>query len=463
MVNKDNMPGKQGAKILENEIRDPIHGFITPSRKEMRVIDSQIFQRLRRIRQLAMAYLVYPGATHTRFEHSLGTLSIVGNIALKLCGAGHIRESDIEAIRLAGLLHDLGHGPFSHISEYLLVKHFPETDSNIEEIHEDITSKLIERSDDIKKILGVRLRDSVLEILRSRDLKKDIINGPLDADKLDYLLRDAYYAGVKYGEFDLPKILESMTVIGKGPSARLGITEEGIHAVEQYVMAKHHMTIQVYRHRVRAITDAMIIRGIELAINANDRTMKALYEYKNTESYLRNYVEWWDQKVIDHILGCGNRKSMEIFRCLFLRKLFKRIHRRKINEREIQNLETLNRFLKLSDDDRIRLEREISKIKDIRSDPDFVILNIDSIENPTYRPPSSEMGEQEIQVLYQSGISKYLKDVDDSIMNLKNVEDRQQYIEVYAQCPKLESLTGKQKERKFEQIDTEIRKILYGN
>lgn len=276
-------------------IRDPIHSFICLSDQELKVVNTQIFQRLRRIRQLAMADLVYPGATHTRFEHSLGVLHIADKIARQLEAAKVIKPLDHIPIRLAALLHDLGHGPFSHISEYLLGQHYDHSkipSMPIEEIHEDLTVRLIENSDELKNILGQELCGDIATVLRERDIRKDVVSGPLDADKLDYLLRDAYYAGVKYGSFDLSKILESMIPIGTDPSARLGIKEEGVHAVEQLIMAKHHMTVQVYRHRVRAITDAMIIRGIELAIKDGEREMKMLYEYNGSDEYLENYLQW---------------------------------------------------------------------------------------------------------------------------------------------------------------------------
>jgi len=193
-------------------IRDPIHGFISLSDREMKVVNTEIFQRLRRIRQLAMASLVYPGATHTRFEHSLGVLFIADRIAHQLVEAGILRRNDIAPIRLSALLHDLGHGPFSHISEHVLTNHRKRKPGKQSEgVHEEITANLIQHSHELKKILGSSLCDEIVEILSKNDIRKNVVSGPLDADKLDYLMRDAHYAGVKYGWFDLSKILDKRT------------------------------------------------------------------------------------------------------------------------------------------------------------------------------------------------------------------------------------------------------------
>ena len=132
-----------------HEMRDPIHGFIKLSKRERDLIDTQVFQRLRRIRQLAMTFLVYPGAVHTRFDHSIGVMHIAGRICTRLqeLNPKRICDEDIDRVRLAALLHDVGHGPFSHVSEHLLDKYAPtdaDTGQNLEKIHEKITVDIIQ-------------------------------------------------------------------------------------------------------------------------------------------------------------------------------------------------------------------------------------------------------------------------------------------------------------------------------
>jgi uncharacterized protein len=451
-------------KMDEFRIRDPIHNFISFSEKEINIINTEIFQRLRRIRQLALADLVYPGCTHTRFEHSLGVSYIADKIARQLISAAVINDRDILPIRIAALLHDLGHGPFSHISEYILTKNYrPKKGSRaeIEEIHEDITIRLIKTSKIFKNILGPKLLHETISILENRDVRKDIVSGSLDADKLDYLLRDAYYAGVKYGSFDLAKILESLIPIETGRSAHLGINFEGIHAVEQLILAKHHMTVQVYRHRVRAITDAMIIRGIELAIKHDDKVIKELYEYKISNMYLENYIKWCDIKVIDHMLNCKYANAREIFQRLYQRRLFKLIHRKAINDKEMKDVGLRSKFLSLEDGKQHAYEKRISNVKELNCNSDHVILNIITIKNPTYRAPLGKISEDEIQVKLEDGVTIYLKEIYGSVMNLANIEDKQQYIEVYAPGEKWQYFKKSQKEKYLKKLDNEIATILY--
>jgi hypothetical protein len=448
-------------------IRDPIHGFICISDLEIKVINTSLFQRLRRIKQLALADLVYPGTGHSRFEHSLGVLNIASQIVEQMLKSKVIKKSDVQPIRLAALLHDLGHGPFSHISEYLLEKHSDRSKipsgSSIEEIHEDITIKLIQKSDELKKILGSNLIGEIINIIKGNDIRKDIISGPLDADKLDYLMRDAHYAGVKYGWFDLSKILESMIPIEiPGSFPRLGIKEEGVHAVEQLVMAKHHMTVQVYRHRIRAITDSMIIRGIDLAIENGDKEIEKIYKYDGSDKYLRNYIQWWDSKIMDHMLKCESRIARKIFERLFKRKLLKQIHKKGINPREIEDSNLRNKFLNLKPEERLNFEKKISKIGILNCDADQVILNVVSIKNPTYRSPAGRISEDEIQVWSEKKRKpEHLKEIHWSVMHLAHVEDKQQYIEVYAPGEKWSGYSDSTKEKYLRRLNTSVEKILY--
>jgi HD superfamily phosphohydrolase len=182
------------------EIRDPVHGFIQREPHERDLIDTKLFQRLRSLRQLAMAYLVYPGATHTRFDHSVGAFHVAGGLADALV------QSDTEKrlVRLATLLHDVGHGPFSHVAEPILQRHSkPGIFAGRQEskIHELITAKIILDNAELKEHLSDRERQNVVGLLDGsfgHSYLHEIVSGPIDADKQDYLLRDSYFAGVKY-------------------------------------------------------------------------------------------------------------------------------------------------------------------------------------------------------------------------------------------------------------------------
>lgn len=186
-----------------------------------------------------------------------------------------LSNEDKRIVRLAALVHDIGHAPFSHTSEYVLRKF---TDPNvtrrggIETIHEAITINLLQQDEELHSCLSSvspSTIDHIVSIIRPgpRTLPKEIVSGPLDADKLDYIYRDAHQAGVSYGVIDLDKIIESLDRIRVSPMEEfVGVREDGVWAIEQLLLAKYHMNAQVYRHRVRRITDAMLVRGLTLAV-----------------------------------------------------------------------------------------------------------------------------------------------------------------------------------------------------
>lgn len=191
-----------------SELRDPVHGFIYRSSLEQDIIDTPVMQRLRRIRQLAMAFLVYPGALHTRFGHSLGAMHLAGGLANRLIEG---KYEDIRAIRLAALLHDVGHGPFSHVSESIIDTFYDKEKVCLgedEKAHERITIGIIEHDPKLQNLLSprdIRIITGILGGTRGEPFFRNIISGPLDVDKQDYLLRDSYFCGVKYGIFDIDR------------------------------------------------------------------------------------------------------------------------------------------------------------------------------------------------------------------------------------------------------------------
>ena len=280
-----------------NEIRDAIYGFITPNDTEMKIINTPVFQRLRRIRQLAMAYLVYPGANHTRFEHSLGVYHVARLIADKLL-PGDDNDERRRLVRLAALLHDIGHGPFSHTSEELLNK-FARNSGNpkdVNKIHELITAKLIENDKGLAPLLSPQDKENVIGLLQGTNvslaLMKHIVSGPLDADKMDYLLRDSHFCGVKYGVFDLDRVINTIDTYEDKHECDISIKYDGINSLEQFVLAKYYMITQVYFHKVRRVSDAMIVRGIELGIEQDNLTLlKSLFCYEDRDEYLEKSIE----------------------------------------------------------------------------------------------------------------------------------------------------------------------------
>lgn len=234
-------------------IRDSIHGDVFLTGLEFNIIDTPQFQRLRRIKQLGMTNLVYPSANHTRFEHSIGALHLAGRIASMLGISRHEKKS----IRIAALLHDVGHGPLSHTSEELLGRYLGQP-------HEDISREIIENSH-----VSTVLEDGGLSPEEIAGLLKDdsgylgrIISSEFDVDRMDYLVRDAHHTGVAYGIIDLDRLINTIQI----HSDTLVINERGLRAVEALLVARFLMIPTVYLHRTSRIADVMFLKAAEAAI-----------------------------------------------------------------------------------------------------------------------------------------------------------------------------------------------------
>ena len=302
------------------EIRDPIHGLIRYNDLEREIINSPAFQRLRRIRQLAWTDYVYPGAMHTRFEHSIGVMHVAGRLFDRLTSDIRSREilrsefqvsdADVDRfrqyVRLAALCHDLGHGPFSHAAEDL----FPRKSDGKGRIpHETFSFEIIKseiapivKSHATSNELGLNT-DGVASFIDGvptdgiTALFKDLVSGTLDADRMDYLLRDAYHCGVRYGQYDLERIINTIGVCEDFDEAgefRIGINDDGIHAAEGLVIARFMMFTQVYMHKTRSIYDYHF-----------ENCMKTLLVKKGgqfpdpfTKKSLLEFMQWDDWRVL---------------------------------------------------------------------------------------------------------------------------------------------------------------------
>ena len=237
------------------KIRDPLHGTISLSDTEMALLDTFQMQRLRNIRQLAMAYLVYPGANHTRFEHSIGTLHLAGDICLEL----GLPSEKTEKVRAAALLHDIGHVAFSHESEAVL--------GAFNGTHEEIGKGII-LAGEIGDLLSERFSKNEIATLVDTPLG-EIITSDIGADRMDYLVRDSHYTGAAYGVIDSQRICASMSLGKSG----LAIQERGLEAAESLLVARFTMFSTVYLHKTVRIASRMLQQAIMLALQ--DGTMEA--------------------------------------------------------------------------------------------------------------------------------------------------------------------------------------------
>lgn len=313
------------------QVRDPVHGFVSLSEKELQIVNAPLFQRLRRIHQLALASLVYPGALHTRFDHSLGVMHVGGTMARTL----GLAQDETNLVRQAALVHDLGHGPFSHVSEHALDLFADRTtlgaDQKKEKIHELVTALLIRNDPDLERVLGSDSCEKICRLLGpgyGEPILHSVVSGPLDADKQDYLLRDSLFCGVQYGVFDLHQLHRSLTSYGNANGRQLMIKQDGIHAVEQYALAKYYLTSNVYRHKVRLITDQMIVRAIVLGYEKDRlKEMIHLYRFDNTPRFASHYSQWDDSRFFNEfaVRGKQSSKCAQMLRRLLDRRLFKRV------------------------------------------------------------------------------------------------------------------------------------------
>ena len=274
----------------EHEFRDPIHAFVTVRGDERRVIDSRPFQRLRHIHQLALTYLVYPGATHKRFEHSLGVMELASRIFDRVTKPDNIKHDEVRQIipdqdglrywrsvlRVAALCHDIGHLPFSHAAEEELL---PEGYD-----HERLTANLIlesELADLWPELTPPLTPEHIVKVAvgpkKARDLQftsweillAEMITGDsFGSDRMDYLLRDAYHAGVAYGRYDHFRLIQCLALLPRADKdsdePALGLLSGGVEASEGLMVAMHFMFKQVYFHSVRRAYDLHLKEFLKL-------------------------------------------------------------------------------------------------------------------------------------------------------------------------------------------------------
>jgi len=238
--------------MSEKEIYDNVYGFIGVYPLELEIIDHPLFQRLKNIKQLGMAYTVFPGAMHTRFSHSLGVMYLVDKIGNKLIEDGSINKDDLSKLRLVALLHDIGHYPLSHTIESSMLK--DNRDANHEILGKEILNKysisdILNQNYDSKEIGSIFNGESLNQTFNQ------LIHSELDVDRMDYLLRDSYNTGVHYGQFDYEQILRKISV---GENGLLCVDYKAVHAVENYITSRYYMYSQVYSHKTIGSFDQLV-------------------------------------------------------------------------------------------------------------------------------------------------------------------------------------------------------------
>jgi len=240
-------------------VKDPIHGYVKLSETERRILDTGPVQRLRRIRQLSGAEYVYPAATHTRFEHAIGAMYLAGVVAENL--PADLEEDEKKSLRVAALLHDVGHAPFSHLFEPMLVKHLGKT-------HEDMSTRIILESELAETLASEGLDAKTVSKLCVGRLEKSkrafldqIIQSSIDVDKMDFVLRDSYHTGAGYGDVDIFRLIYTMDVL----NGNLAVDVTALSTLESFILARLESFRTIYYHRTSRAAQLMLIKALECA------------------------------------------------------------------------------------------------------------------------------------------------------------------------------------------------------
>ena len=313
------------------DIIDPIHDFIRVYNHELQIIDNPIFQRLRRIRQLSGAHLTYPSAQHTRFEHSLGVMHIASQAGQALHEKELLDKDDIEILRLAGLLHDIGHGPFSHLFEEIIQqKNISHEDFGKEIILKSVIGDILSKTGfDKHTVTKIAFGDSKIQYLN------EIVSGALSADMMDYLLRDGYFTGAEHAKIDHKRLTQSLDIYKK----KLALEKSALYSFESMMHSRYQMFKAVYFHKTVRAAEVMLLEALRLSDD----------EFGFTKFNIDEYINLTDENVLSMLLSSKSSKlkkarqfakdyqNRNLLKCVFERILTSKTLLEKIKTNEIRS------------------------------------------------------------------------------------------------------------------------------
>jgi HD superfamily phosphohydrolase len=343
-------------------IKDPVHGYVYITENEKEIIDTYPMQRLRRLRQLAGSEYVYPGANHTRFEHCVGVMYLAGKVTENPNLSRIVGDEEADIIRLSGLLHDVGHGPFSHVFEQLLIR-------DLEKTHEDITSWIIAESEINDKIAQAGFNPDEVSKLAVGKLHKpgkafwdQIISSGVDVDKQDFIVRDTYHTGAEYGFIDVFRLIHALDVLGEDLAVELG----ALSALEAFMIARIESFKSIYFHRVGRAGQIMLAMAME---KANEEL--GLTAFKTPEEYLAmdDYTVWSALKKCE--------KSKQIIDDLERRRMLKCAYERTFYEKDalVSNIFGREAY-------RRQVQDEIAREAGV--EPEAVIIDVPTVPSVPY-------------------------------------------------------------------------------
>lgn len=390
---------------MENKkkiINDPVHGFIPiPNSLIYDLIQHPYFQRLSRIKQLGMSYMVYPGAVHTRFLHSLGAMHLMDESISQLRSKGiEITEEESDAVLIAILLHDIGHAPFSHVLENTLSQKIT---------HEEISLLMMEN---INKEYGGKL-DTAIQIFQNRYHKKflhQLVSSQLDMDRMDYLTRDSFFTGVVEGAVGVARIIKMLNV----HNDQLVVEAKGIYSIEKFLIARRMMYWQVYLHKTAVSSEQLLIQILDRAKELTRSGHKIFSlphlsyflekdiskeDFANDPEALKNYVLFDDSDIMSAVkIWSGSEDKTLALLC-------KNLMNRRLPKMEV-------RAQKPSQEEVTEIVEKIAKKLSITTQEAESMVSIRAVSAYTYQPQSDS-----ITILYGNGETKDIIEASD-ILNL---------------------------------------------
>jgi HD superfamily phosphohydrolase len=377
------------------EVRDPVHGYIAVSATEKDLIDTEPLQRLRRIKQLSGTYFTYPGAEHSRFSHSLGVMHLAGILGKHLEECGYIDDADVQKIRIAGLLHDIGHGPYSHMYEEILTKYRNLT-------HEDLTQWLIKESE-LSEVLETNgySPEGVAELAIGRpdetakSFLSQVIASQFNVDIMDYLVRDSHFTGVEYGNIDVVRLINSLDVIDD----ILAMDVATLYALEAFVIARYEMFKAVYFHRTVRAAEVMIIRAMDYA---NDSL--GLTGFKTPEDYL----ELDDARVRMQLLSLKGAKdtklivAYELAKMYSSRQLFKCVYETVVHHQSEFFTSIMSR-----EEVRNQIAKDIGEAVGVSQE--YIIIDVPTVPSVPYYPLQGQPSDMPVFKRHPDGTNELIR------------------------------------------------------